>query len=96
MGPKSGQKSKETYKLNEGGNQITLTINISTNDGYHPNMIRYLERVNDSTALAPSQSIVSRNEVIPSKKIADASCGWDLFEFWYFHPPVFKRNDKKF
>ena len=77
LGPKSGQRSKETYKLDEEGNGITLNAEIVTVDGYHPRLIRYLERVEG----ASTEKGATASAII--KRICDASFGWDLFEFWY-------------
>ena len=77
LGPKSGQRSKEFYKLDEEGNGITLNAEIVTVDGYHPKLIRYLERVSGSS---PGKGMVASTTC---KRICDASFGWDLFEFWY-------------
>eukprot|EP01036_Dinobryon_divergens_P033296 gene33296-43051_t len=76
LGPKSGQRSKEFYKLDEEGNGITLNAEIVTVDGYHPKLIRYLERVSGSS---PGKGMVASTTC---KRICDASFGWDLFEFW--------------
>jgi len=66
------------------GNLITLTVDIITTDGYHLNMIRYLERVVDklhsNVPLDKSAQSFSANAIC--KSICESTHGWGLFEFW--------------
>ena len=39
--------SRETYKVNSTGNQMKLLLDITTSDGTHFVMTKYLERIHD-------------------------------------------------
>lgn len=65
------KSSREIYHLDPSNDQVKLTIEITTGDGTHVNMIRYLERFDHQH---PHSEI--------SFKHSFMTLGWNLYEFW--------------
>lgn len=63
--------SRESYKLNESGTEIKISISITTAEAVQIRMIKYLTRVGEPPIYPPLQSVKSIS-----------TQGWSLFEFW--------------
>lgn len=47
VGPKCGQNSRETFRVNRKGIELKLYLDITAADGVHFTMIKYFERIQD-------------------------------------------------
>eukprot|EP00981_Chlorochromonas_danica_P001390 scaffold296_cov164-Ochromonas_danica.AAC.7 len=75
LGPKTGQGSMESYKLDVGNGEIRLKVEVSTADGTRFNLIKYLTRFDDSGAIP-----LGNNE--PVFTLGKYTMGWSFFDFW--------------